>query len=416
MPAQNFTACTAISQRFAVESGRIGYDAYTRGREKDPIWNGLVVQKQWDDQMGYTISNTVYQRSGLTAPPTWGDVVQSDGANINGCYPPLTVISNATTLQQYNRQWTALESNPLCLMDILASNEPRRAIAGFVSNLKDNAVYVRKERMRSEYERLATHKIVIAPGLPEDSAAFPLVQPTSPVTAGVLRGIYRRLQRESDGTDSIAKDSRGGENFLFTSSGETIENIIKADPDIRRDFRWSSRVDELLGSWSAAKISYGGFVMCEESFPPRFNWNGADFVRVPEYTPQSTTIGNKLEINPAWNNAQFEMSYVFHPNVFINRVQATKTDFGNGVTYGPQNYSFDFMWINEYDRNCNPDKNIGYFRARGVYASEPVMQQFGYALLGLRCNVALDLVPCASNSGYNSSPSGYPTVPDSGLQ
>jgi len=415
MPAQAFTSCPQISQRFAVESGRIGYDTYIRGREKDPIWNGLVVQKQWDDEMGYTISNTIYNRSGLNTPPTWSDIVQSDGANVNGCVPPLTTVANSTTLLQYNRQWTALESNPLCLMDILASNNQRRAIAAFVSNLKDNAVYVRKERMRSEYERLALHKIIIAPGLPEDSAAFPLVQPTSPVTAGVLRGVYRRLERESDGTDSIAKGERGEQLFIFTSSGETIENIIKADPDIRRDFRWSSRVNELLGSWSAAKISYGGFVMCQESFPPRYNWNGSDFVRVPEYTPQSTTIGSKLDINPAWNNAQFEMSYVFHPNVYINRVQATKTDFGNGVTYGPQNYSFDFRWVNEYDRNCNVDLNIGYFRARGVYASEPVIPAFGYAMLGLRCNVALDLVPCASGSGYNSSPSGYPTIPDSSL-
>lgn len=416
MPAQNFGACASLSQRFLVETGRIGPEAYTRGREADPLWLGLIEQKPWHDNMGLIISNTVYQRSGLTTPPTWQTMQQSDGANINGCIPPLTVIDNSTTTQQYQRQWLSLESDPLCLMDIVISNEPRRAIQGFIDNLMGNANYVRKERVRSEYERLSKHKVVIAPGLPEDSAAFPLVQPTSPVTGGVLRHFYRQLQRESDGTSGVTKvatGDRGDQKFIFTSSGETIENIVKQDDKIRNDFRWSSRVDELLGSWSAPRIAYGGFIMCEESFPPRYNWSGADFVRVPEYTAQATTIGSKLEINPAWNNAQFEVSYIFHPDVMISRVPNQTQKFGD-VTYGPINYSLDFRWLNEFDRNCNPDKLIGWFRAIGIHASEPVFPQFGYAMMALRCDVSLDLIPCAGGSGYTSTNVPY-SGPDSTL-
>lgn len=410
MPAQNFAACEAISQRFLTEAGRIGPEAYTRGREADPIWLGLIEQKPWHDNMGLIINNTVYERSGLTSPPVWNNMSTSDGQDINACLPPLVVIDNATTQQSYQRQWLALESDPLCLMDIVVSNEPRRAIQGFIDNLMGNANYVRKERVRSEYERLCKHKMIIAPGLPEDVSEFPLVQPTSPVTAGVLRTVYRRLQRESDGTTGVTKvatGSRGDQKFIFIASGETIENIVKGDPNIRDDFRWSSRVDELLGSWSAPRIAYGGFIMCEETFPPRYNWTGADFVRVPEYLASSTTIGNKLEVNPAWLGAQFEMTYVFHPDVMISRVPNQTQTFGE-VTYGPLNYSLDFRWVNQWDRNCNPDMLIGWFRAVGIHASEPVFPAFGYAMLALRCDVALDLVPCASGSGYNSAPFSGP--------
>lgn len=409
MPAQNFSACASISERMVTESGRIGPEAYTRGRESEPLWLGLIEQKPWHDEMGLTVSNTIFERSGLTTPPTWSDMQVSDGANINGCIPPLTTISNATTLQQYNRQWLSLESNPLCLMDIVISHEPERQVQGFIDNLMGNATYVRKERVRSEYERLAKHKVVIAPGLPEDSTAFPLVQPTSPMTAGVLRHFYRQLQRESDGTSNVtrvASGAKGEQLFIYTASGEAIENIVKGDDKVRDDFRWSSRVDELLGAWSAPRIQYGGFIMCEESFPPRYNWSGLDFVRVPEYVAQATTLGNKLEINPAWNNAQFEVSYIFHPNVMVSRVPNVKQSFGK-VTYGPTNYSLDFRWVNEFDRNCNPDKLIGWFRAIGIHASEPVIPAFGYAFISLRCDVALDLVPCAGGSGYNSSYSTY---------
>lgn len=420
MPQQDFTGCASVSDRFTREAGRIGPDSYKRGRETNPIWLGLIPQKPWHDEMGLTIKNTIYNRSGLTTPPTWTDIQVSNGADINGCLPPLTVIDNATTLQQYNRQWLALESNPLCLMDIVSSNEPQRAVQGFIDNLMGNAVYVRKERVRSEYERLCNHKVVIAPGLPEDSGGFPLVQPTSPVTGGVLRHFYRRVERDADGTTGVSKmatGDRGQQLFMFVSSGETIENIVKGDDSIRQDFRWSSRVNELLGSWSAARIAWGGFVMCQESFPPRYNWNGADFVRVPEYVASATNIGNELDVSPLWNNAQYEVSYIFHPDVMCSRVPNRNQVFGK-VKYGPLNYSLDFRWINEYHKDCNPDKMIGFFRAVGIHASEPIHTIFGYAMLALRCDVALDLAPCASNSGYNSSQSssGLWSGPESVIQ
>lgn len=403
MPQPSFTACATISQRFAVEAGRIGPETYLRGRESDPLWLGLIQQKPWHNEMGNIISNTVFQRSGLTTPPNWALMTQSNGGDINGCIPPLTVVENATTLQQYQRSWLALESDPLCLMDIVISHEPRQAIQGFVDNLKGNATYVRKERIRSEYERLCTHKIIIAPGLPEDSQAFPLVQPTSPMTAGVLRGIYRRLQRDTDGTtgvNKIARGDRGEENFIYVAGGETIENIVKGDPTIRHDFRYSDRVKELLGNWSA-QFAYGGFIMWEESFPPHYNWSGSDFVRVPEYIGFATTIGSKLDVSFAWQTAQFEVTYVFHPDVMNSRVPAVKASWGD-VTYAAQNYSLEFRWVNEWQQNCNPDRLIGWFRGLAIQASEPIFPQFGYAFLSLRCDVALDLVPCAGGSGYNS--------------
>lgn len=405
MPEQNFDACAVLDQHFLRESGRIGPEAYTRGRESEPLWLGLIQQKPWHNSMGQIVKNTVYERSGLTTAPVWQAVNPSNGVNVNACIPPLTVISNSATTQEYQRYHIALESDPLCLEDIRDSNEPRRAIQAFQDNLMGNSTYVRKERVRSEYQRLANHKIVVAPGLPEDETAFPLIQPTSPMTMGVLRRKYWQLQRESDGTsgvNKVATGSRGNTLFIFVSSGETIENMIKNDTGIRDDFRWSDRVDELLGSYGD-NFSYGGFILRQDSFPERYNWNGSGFVRVPEYTPSATTLGNKLEINPYWEHAQFEVSYILHPDVMNSRVPNPDLSFGD-VKYGAPNYSLEWRWVNEYDRNCNPDNKIGFFRAVGMHASEPVFRQFGYAFLHLRCDPSLDLVTCPSGSGYNSGP------------
>lgn len=402
MPYFDTSSCAAISEWLLVESGRIGPEAYTRGRETEPIWLGLIDQKPWHDNMGLIISNTIYERAGLTTPPVWNNMTISNGnQQPQACLPAVTVVNSATTQQQYQRAWLALESAPLCLYDLVVANEPRRALQAFVDNLTANATYVRKERVRSEYERVCYHKVIVAPGLPEDTVDFPLVQPTSPVTFGVLRQYYRQLQRESNGTTGVNKlavNTRGAEQFIFVSSGETIENAVKGDGSIRDDFRWSTRVDELLGAFDN-KFCYGGFIMWEDAFPPRYNWSGSDFVRIPEYVATAATIGQALEINPAWSSAQFEVSYIFHPDVMCSRVPDPKQSFGD-VKYMAQNYSLEFRWVNEWMRDCNPDKTIGWFRAIGIHATEPIFGQFGYALMALRCSVQLDLMPCAANSGY----------------
>lgn len=382
----------------------IGPETYQRGRETDPIWLGLFDQKPWQNHAGKVIKNTIYERSGLNTPPVWQAVNPSDGASNNACIPPLTVIHNSATTQEFQRYHIALESDPLCLEDIRDSTNPRQAIKAFQNNLMDNANYVRKERRRSEYLRLANHKIVVAPGLPEDETDFPLVQPTSPLTIGVLRRQYARLSREKNGTPAIATGSRGQKQFIVVTSLETIENMIKNDTSgTRDDFRWSSRADELLGGFGAEKISYGGFILWQDDFPERYNWNGAGSTRVPEYTPGATTLGNKLEINPYWEHAQFEVSYIVDPDVFIPRVPSPDLSYGD-VKYGSKNYALEWRWVNRYDRNCNPDENIGFFRAIGMDASEPVFRQLGYAFMALRCDAALDLTACASGSGYSSGP------------
>lgn len=401
MPAVSFTSCPAIDQRLLQQSGLIGPDTYERGRGQSLWLTGIVPQKAWRNHMGQTIKNTVYERSGLTSPPTWEDVNNSDGASVNACIPPLVIISNAISTQEYRRAHIALESDPLCLEDIRDSHEPRKALASFSENLMDNANYVRLERVRSEYERLSNHKVIVAPGLPEDDAAFPLVEPTSPMTMGVLRRKFRQLQRETANLKPVATNSRGAQNFIFVASGETIENMIKNDDKVRDDFRWSDRVSELLGAYDQ-KFSYGGFVFMEDPFPPRVNFYGGAFHRVPEYTSSEATQGNKLEISAAYENAEFEKSYIVHPDVMTSRVPDPNIELGGGVTYGARNYALEFRWVNEYDRNCNPDRNIGFMRAVGMHASEPIHRNLGYVFLSLRCDAELGLVACPEGSGYNS--------------
>jgi len=57
----------------------------------------------------------------------------------------------------------------------------------------------------------------------------------------------------------------------------------------------------------------------------------------------------------------------------------------------------DFRWVNEWNRTCNPDFTIGYWRAIFADAARPINPQVGYCILAARCGVYADLNSCYSS-------------------
>jgi hypothetical protein len=187
------------------------------------------------------------------------------------------------------------------------------------------------------------------------------------------------------------------------SDRATIEQMIKINEDIRQDIRWSDRVNDLLGSngqMLLPKKSYAGYVFHSRPFPKRFN-DGANgtLVEVAPYITTGAFKGTKAIINPAYKNAKYTSTVIFHPKALEWLVPNPNLKVGK-LVYDAQNYRGDFRWINEYDKNCNPDKNSGYWRAKMACAVKQIFPEWGYYIIHLRCSLANDLVPCASGAGY----------------
>jgi hypothetical protein len=137
-------------------------------------------------------------------------------------------------------------------------------------------------------------------------------------------------------------------------------------------------------------------------FPKRFNDNGSGgYTEVLPYASAGASVNgkNKYIINPAYKAAKYTTTVVFHPKAMEWLVPNPNLKVGK-LVYDAQNYRGDFRWINEYDKNCNPDKNSGYWRAKMACAVKQIFPQWGYYILHLRCNLASDLVTCPTGSGY----------------
>lgn len=385
-------ACDNIEQRLVVESGRIGPDIYRRTVNTSP-WLKLIKQEKFPGEMGDTISVLTYERSLPTTPLQWSDVGQSTGQENGTCLPTPQTIAFAQTLRQYNLQQGAMESLPICVNDLRVAFKRQEQLSNMMSVLAENNAYAWIDRYRDEYTRLASHKVIAAAGFPEGSASFPLTVPTSSLSQGILKKYYMKLIRDGGGNNPLDRENARPVFGLITDS-ETSENIIKRSDNIRNDYRYSSKVNELLAPLGVER-SYGGFFHLIDDFGPRWDFVGGAWVRRLPYETRAATKGLKWEIAGSYESAAYMDSFIFHTDVLRSLVPEPIGAAGGGTKFDPVTYRGTFTWRNILDRVCNPDGTIGYFRGVYMSGSKPVFPMFGYVIRHLRCDVPLDTFLCS---------------------
>ena len=417
MSAQAATTCEAINDNFVRESGRVALGTYRLGLYKDPYLR-FVSQSAFPDNMGKTITNVIAQRT-IATGTGWEDIgVSGDpSAADNACLAPVKTVGYAFDTKTFSLRHQAVESNFICLEDVRTSAFPIDDVNNYIKILADNVNVEWIKRYDDDYLAYST-KLSVEPGLDTNSPTVAVTfnastglstisnnmpAPTSVLTPGVLRQIHDNLYQENAGDDGDAVTDDGAPVFNVFAERATIENLIKLQEDVRQDIRWSDRVNDLLGANGSSllpKKAYGGFVFHSRPFPKRFNDGaGGTFVEVAPYITTGAVKGTKAIINPAYKTAKYSSTVIFHPKAMEWLVPSTNVKVGK-LTYDAQNYRGDFKWINEYDRNCNPDKNSGYWRAKMACAVKQIVPTWGYYILHLRCNLAADLVACPSGSGY----------------
>ena len=412
MSAQTATTCEAINDNFVRESGRVALGTYRLGLYKDPYLR-FVSQSAFPDNMGKTITNIIAQRT-IATGTGWEDIgVTGESGQDNACLAPVKTVGYAFDTKTFTLRQQAVESNFICLEDVRTSAFPIDDVNNYIKILADNVNVEWIKRYDDDYLANST-KLSVEPGIDTSGtvtfnsgtglatiAGTPA--PTSVLTPGVLRQIHDNLYQENAGDDGDAVTDDGAPVFNVFAERATIENLIKLQDDVRQDIRWSDRVNDLLGANGSSllpKKAYGGFVFHSRPFPKRFNDNGSGgFVEVAPYITTSAVKGTKAIINPAYKAAKYSSTVIFHPKAMEWLVPNPNVKVGK-LTYDAQNYRGDFKWINEYDRNCNPDKNSGYWRAKMACAVKQIVPTWGYYILHLRCNLAADLVACPTNSGY----------------
>jgi len=433
------TTYTNIEQLLVSESSRIGDDIYRKTVDTSP-WLKLVKQDAWPDEMGDQVSVLVYERSlpyndDGSAKVTWTQNVLQNGAaygssdfaagtntlNNTGAdsassksFPSITTggtIDFGQTLRTYGLFHAALESPNISLNDLRFPMKRKEQLSNIMQILTESTTEVWIQRYRDQYISIAQNKLTATTdtttttgfdytitGVARNTTGSTSVGSNgflstaaatgsgTQLTQTILDRVYMDLLRNGAGANAYDRNN-GAPVFLAIMSPETSDSLIRANADIRQDFRWSDRVSELLAPLGVQR-SYRNFHHLVDAFTPRYKITSNAFVRVYPFIKVANDLGNarqgfKYELNSEYLNAAWEDTIIFVPDVFTSLVPKPLS-IGEGMEFNAQNYRGEFTWRNILDREKNPDGTVGYFRAVFSNGGKPIFPHQGYVIRHLR--------------------------------
>lgn len=279
--SQTTTSGVVLNNILVEEANRISDDIY-RNTIDTSAWLKLMTQGTWPDEMGDTISVLTYERSLPVGIQKWNRI-SNDATSTKFCIPDATLVSAAQTLRTYGISHTAIESDPICVNDVRMSFRFREQLANVYANLTENVSLMWRDRNRSEYARIAEHKLVAqintaGTGLNEGSAFVPAVvsggssTQVGKLSQGILDTLYMRLITDGGGQNPMGREN-GRPVFTLITSAETSDKIIR-EAGTRDDFRYSNAVNELLRPLGVER-SYRGFYHVIDTFPARYQYTAA---------------------------------------------------------------------------------------------------------------------------------------------
>jgi hypothetical protein len=158
-----------------------------------------------------------------------------------------------------------------------------------------------------------------------------------------------------------------------------FEKMVYKDAELREDFRYA-RPQQLITGFNMGFKVYRGFALMHDPRQMRFKIksdNGTNVTAtrvVPRRATKAGTVGYIPETNPDYISAELAVGIIFMNDVIQVLVPPSVNNMGSGMVFGPApGYNGEWTWINEYDREYNPLKEVGYFFARFEYFTKPLI-------------------------------------------
>ncbi len=383
-----------ITNFLVKEANRITYDM-TQRLSQTSVWVSPFAKKLFPPGMGAAVSNIRYERPYVETVNDFDNVAINDGTG-NSCLPPIDNVVFHKTLRAYNLRHKAVESPEFCVNDLMFVGKAEQQMGAIMTALEEYTREVWIDFNRSAYANICTKYILtdtMTVKTGEGQAWSVAAQPTGYLTQNVLDYLYNILLFERIEKDAYAMSGSSPILALVTDS-LTSRRIIFNNPDIREDFRQSSKSDSLLGP-IGVNHTYGGYIHLIDAMPPRYNWDEIeeewDEVE-PWYLDESDIANPKREVNPEYLTAEFQDSYILTPKAVNLRVPEIKTAVGK-AKFDPRHYMGEYSFVNIKHKTDNPDGTIGFFRGIIMAGHESVKPQYAIAIRHKVCST-LEVADC----------------------
>lgn len=205
-----------------------------------------------------------------------------------------------------------------------------------------------------------------------------------------------------DGWTTWAQD---GPVFTLQIGLQASHQILRQNIELRNDYRYATMGKGEEGSpiikrLAASKI-IGNFRHLVVEYPPRYNWDGSTYVRVPTWIEDpEITNGDGVKLNPEWISADYEAVRVLSPDVYESQIVTPITAAGGGTSWMPRSYAGEWKFITGGYRiqaeDClDPLEKYGRHFAEYKHAPKPLISKYGRLLIFRRCPLEADCIQCA---------------------
>lgn len=327
-------------------------------------------------------------------------------------------ITYATTKQgfdtrSYSPEKYGIKGPLLCRDELPFIHNPDEMLGAYLEELKKLAVRIKTNRLREHLISYSTKYVAIqnfsstkttgaALAATGTGATMPAIAATSELTKDMLDIVAQYLiyaggtDPDSNGYVSLGPD---GPMFPLLIHPDASRKLLTNNSSIRTDYNYAEP-SELLKKWGATR-SFFNFKLIPELLPPRYNWDGTQYVRVNTFRNVAASgKGYKAELHPEYIAADYEAAIIPHPkSIKVEYVQPKNS--AGGVKFNPANYMFDWTWAQGAFRlglNCeDPDEKYGRHYAQLRWAIKPVFPEYAVTIIYRRCLQSIDINTCSED-------------------
>jgi hypothetical protein len=299
-------------------------------REFKPMDSPLIGRHEteaWEDGTGDThyFDRVTVGQPDLTK--AWGRIDASE-CGTNSCNPPRSFVSFGTQRDSYYKEQIVLQSQLFCLTQLRHQTRPGEQITEIYRNIKQVPEMFTTEFLRNRaFQYAPTVQIATASGDTTFTPAASTVEanltvinltasglPTSQLTWNYLNYLTTQLQLQGYQTESglpmglynLITDPRSW--FKLSNGSADIKEMMALSSSDQASPLYRIAVD------GGIQKPFGNIAPTLDKLPARFQvLSGSILNRVYPYYNATNTTGTKRVVNPAYVNARYQLSYIWHP-------------------------------------------------------------------------------------------------------
>jgi hypothetical protein len=358
-----------------------------------------VNRKPWPANQGRTVTYTTFDRAGLPSGfLPFEAIAEYDTPSCD--VPTVTAENFAATVRSVTQYHSATNTPNFCLRDLETAYEIEQQLNISVQNMATATKFNWGQELQNRYIALCGTKLIYTADVPS-SSAWLATAPAFPLDWELLAYVYEQLRYIATPEDFAGVDEEGKVVFVAVGEWDAFNNLKLSDSNMRADIRSVNTAGQesrtLIGSpGMPGGKTYRGWKFETIQFAPHYDLQGGAWVQRYPYALEAKTVGNGLEIDPLYRDANFTDILVFSKSVFDHLVPAAPKS-RKGYDW---NADVDWMGVHKWrklpiEKETNPDGAYGFWRSTYSYGPQLQRPDLGWTLRVQRCTPEFGKITCS---------------------